>query len=58
MYRPKYGFDSSIISLRRANRFAGLIAASTLLASLALFLIGCDTKSAPMAKAGRATNQE
>src|SRR5712664_373686 len=50
MYRPKHGFDSSTISIRGGNRFAGLIAASTLVASLALFAVGCDTKSAPMTK--------
>jgi len=50
MYRPKHKFDSSIIALRDASRFAGLIAASALLASLAMVINGCDTKSAPMTK--------
>ena len=50
MYRPNYAFDSSITARRGASRFAGLIAASALLASLALFAVGCDTKSAPITK--------
>jgi multidrug efflux system membrane fusion protein len=50
MYRPKIGFDSSITSRRGAFRFAELLAVTALLASLALLVNGCDTKSAPMTK--------
>ena len=50
MYRPQYGLDSSITFHRGAFRFAGLIAASALFASLALLINGCDTKSAPITK--------
>src|SRR3984957_1090501 len=50
MYRPKFGSNSSINSRRGAFRFAGSIAATVLLASLALLINGCDTKSAPIAK--------
>src|SRR5258708_4393023 len=50
MYRPNYAFDSSITARCGASRFAGLIAASALLASLVLFAVGCDTKSAPITK--------
>src|SRR5258708_13999533 len=50
MYRPNYAFDSSITARRGVSLFAGPIAASALFASLALFAVGCDTKSAPITK--------
>src|SRR5258708_38219810 len=50
MYRPNYAFDSSFTARRGVSLFAGPIAASALFASLALFAVGCDTKSAPITK--------
>src|SRR5258707_13481716 len=51
MYRPNYAFDSSITARRGVSLFAGPIAAAAPLALLALFAVGCDTKSAPITKA-------
>jgi multidrug efflux pump subunit AcrA (membrane-fusion protein) len=50
MYRPEYGFKPSINSLNEGRRFARSILGAMALILLALFVNGCDTKSAPITK--------